>query len=166
MNQLTSALLINLIALSSSAYANAVDENSILRNEQGSLKVMSQRNAFTACPTGTHLPSIRELAVLSESQGAKGLLELNQIVGGAVPAGYALISAAGNTLDRFYFNPEGYHPIAGDLGNYWFWSSSIFSQDEDSAYIFNGKNGAVGTLEFRDYSYGAVLCFPGAKDSL
>jgi hypothetical protein len=47
----------------------------IARNGDGSVKLMSQKEAFDYCANrGAHLPSARELAQLSMSFGARGIL--------------------------------------------------------------------------------------------
>lgn len=108
------------------ARADIVDPDGILRNDDGSIFYTTHRWAEKACPTGTHLPSIRELAELSQKSGSKGILERNQVDPIRVPAGYHKISAINSDgkWDEFYFSNDGYEPPAGDLGSNWFWSSS------------------------------------------
>ena len=85
---------------------------------------MNQYDAVSYCANqGMHLPSARELAQLSASLGAAGISE--------TPKGYYLVSAknADGKVDNFYFNYSGYKRPQGDLGNNWFWSSSVSSYD-------------------------------------
>jgi hypothetical protein len=120
------------------------------------------------------LPTARELAVYSQSLGARGIRETAHP--GVVTSdttvraeieqmdrdGYYPIYVANSSGQRavdFYFNSSGYQRPAGDLGNLWFWSSSVHPVFSDSAYNVNGVNGVFG-LDLRSpYSDGsAVRC--------
>ncbi len=114
---------------------------------------MTQSDAMSYCANqGMHLPSARELAELSASLGAAGISETPK-------AGYYLVSAinADGKSDKFYFSYAGYKRPAGDLGNNWFWSSSVDSSNSDYAYYLYGINGFVDVF-FLDHNKLAVRC--------
>ena len=75
-------------------------------------------------------------------------------------------------LKRYFdFDSNGYLTAQGrkdlykvfpDMKGRWFWSSSVRPNsvppnDEDSAYVFNGRNGHFASYS-RDVSYGSVRC--------
>jgi hypothetical protein len=100
------------------------------------------------------LPTARELALYSQSLGAQGISETEK-------DGYNLVigsDSAGNP-DHFYFNRTGYKRPAGDLGDYWFWSSSVHPDYSNFADGLNGYNGGVDYYD-RSYDddYSAVRC--------
>lgn len=86
---------------------------------------------------GMRLPTTRELALVAQSMGARGISSIAQI-------GYAPVyNFEGNTtVIDFYYNPSNYIPPAGDLGRYRIWSAND-AMNGDS-YIFDGRNGALG----------------------
>jgi hypothetical protein len=136
---------------STEAYADKLDLDGILRSDDGSIRYIDRDAAMTACPQGTHLPTIRELAELSKANGAKGILELNQLdPKKKLPAGYYGVHGAINPdgkKDSFYYNPSGYVRPSGDLGKNWFWSSSIDSLDcfdyQICNYFMYGNSGSI-----------------------
>jgi len=104
---------------------------------------------------GMRLPTARELALVSQSLGAQGISKTKK-------GGYYLVKgsdSAGNP-DHFYFSNKGYKRPAGDLGNKWFWSSSVHPDASDNAYGLNGLNGGIAYYYYRsyDYVYYAVRC--------
>lgn len=143
--------------------ASAQAAGEILRDADGSIRYMNQHDAMKACPAGTHLPTIRELAKESQARGAIGILEVNQGNSDGVPTGYYKISAINpnGQKDEFYFNCEGYKRPNGDLGNNWFWSSSLHSNYSDFGYLLNGGSGFVGYGDSPDNNNPAVLCVHG-----
>jgi uncharacterized protein (TIGR02145 family) len=153
---------------STEAYANKLDQDGILRYDYGPIRRMSQFYAMLACPHGTHLPTIRELAVLSQASGAKGILEVSQVDPNAVPAGYRKVSAINpnGQKDEFYFNHEGYKRPSGDLANNMFWSSSVVADDRYSdnsyyGYFFYGGEGWVSYYVNLSSGNLAVRCVVG-----
>jgi len=119
-----------------------------------------------ACPAGTHLPTIRELAKKGQALGAKGILEVNQVTPDSVLFdGYYKISAINpnGEKDEFYYSNAGYKRPDGDLGNNNFWSSSVDSNYSDRAFVFDGFGGTANGTGVRDYNFDdtAVLCFAG-----
>jgi len=155
---LISACFFTLLLGTASAHAGGV----ILHNADGNIRYMNQYEAMKACPVGTHLPTIRELAEESQSRGARGILEVIQVNPDIVPAGYYKISAINpnGQKDEFYFNYEGYKDPTGDLGNNWFWSSSVNPYYSHVAFdLFGGYGYVYDNLRY--YSDHAVLCIPG-----
>lgn len=109
----------------------------IARYADGRVRHMNQFDAMSYCASrGMHLPSARELAQLAASRGAAGISE-------TAKNGYYPVSAinADGKVDDFYVSYAGYNSPSGDLGNNWFWSSSVFSFSPYEAYVFNGSHG-------------------------
>jgi uncharacterized protein (TIGR02145 family) len=119
---------------------------------------MNYDDALGACPAGNHLPSALELAQISQSLGSS--LSYQDSIN---TEGQYLVSATNpdKTRDRFYFNYKGYyHRPKGDLGNFWFWSSSVFTDNTDQVWVLYGVDGGV-TVDNGTVSYPsqlAVLC--------
>ena len=129
----------------------------IARNGDGSVKRMTQPEAIEYCANqGAHLPSARELVQLSMSFGARGIVDScsqdNQC--------YRILATnAEGSQDEFYFSYAGYQRPVGDLGNNWFWSSSVFSLTHDYAFSLYGDGGEVD-YDYR-YDFNAVRCVAG-----
>ena len=129
----------------------------ILRDANGLVRHMNQYDAERTCrEQGTRLPTARELAVYSQSLGARGIRETahpgvvmsDTTVRAEIEQmdrdGYYPIYVANSSGQRavdFYFNYSGYQRPAGDLGNLWFWSSSVHPVYSNDAYNLNGHNG-------------------------
>ena len=131
----------------------------IARNTDGSIRYMNQADAINYCTSqGQHLPSARELAQLAQSLGAAGISE-------TAKDGYHPVSAknADGKADTFYFRYAGYNRPAGDLGNNWFWSSSVLSGYSAYAFGLYGDSGGVGVVDRdnRASSLHAVRCARG-----
>ncbi len=125
------------------------DQNKICRGTDGSIKPLNQDEARKACPTGTHLPHIRELAKEAQAHGAKGILEMDQVKPGGIPAGYQYVSRfSQGSQDEFYYSAEGYRRPAGDLGDVAFWSSSTNCPDNSEGYYLDGTSGSIGRMLF------------------
>lgn len=155
-----------LFATGSGAYASTVDQNGIVRDADGHVLTMSQKQAIKACAeNGMHLPTIRELAKLSQSMGAKGILETRVKDGsGEKPEGFHLVSSINpdGKKDEFYFSRSGYVAPKGDLGNNFFWSSSVDSRVPKYGNGLNGANGADVINFGADPNFNfAVRCFAG-----
>ena len=134
----------------------------ILRDAKGRVRHMNQYDAERTCrEQGTRLPTARELAVYSQSLGARGIRETAHP--GVVTSdttvraeieqmdrdGYYPIYVANSSGQRavdFYFNYSGYQRPAGDLGNLWFWSSSVHPVYSYGAYFVSGSVGGVGNV--------------------
>jgi hypothetical protein len=136
---------------------------------------MNQYDAERTCrEQGTRLPTARELAVYSQSLGARGIRETAHP--GVVTSdttvraeieqmdrdGYYPIyvaNSSGQIAVDFYFNYSGYQRPAGDLGNLWFWSSSVHPVVSDSAYSLDGDGGYIAYVSRSDGTYNsAVRC--------
>ncbi|MGZ3695343.1 MAG: hypothetical protein ACXWQO_14595 [Bdellovibrionota bacterium] len=81
----------------------------LLRDPQGNFPFAGMPEAIAACEErGMKLPTIRELAQLAQTRGAKGILELSE-AHGDVPEGYKSIRVLdGGSVDEFYYNSAGY----------------------------------------------------------
>lgn len=127
----------------------------IVKNADGSVKTMNQSDAVHYCASqGAHLPSARELAQLSTSLGAKGIVDA---CGSSDISCYSVkaTNADGNE-DSFEFSYDGYQRPAGEMGNNWFWSSSAYLNVSDFAFFLNGSGGEVAYV-YRNGHY-AVRC--------
>lgn len=139
----------------------------IVRNENGSVRHMNQYDADQYCRSrGSRLPTVRELALVSQSLGARGIRETAHAgvvrTEAAVQAEITQMSAAGyypiytmNGSNQpsvdFYFNYTGYQRPAGDLGSHFFWSSSVHPYYSSNAYYLYGGNGVIFSAGFRSY---------------
>lgn len=134
--------LISISCFFNTAHADAV----ILRNLDGTVREITQREARTACPPSTHLPTIRELAQESEVRGARGILKVNQVKPNNIPAGYDMIDSINpnGLADIFYYNAIGYQPPNDDSGKYGFWTSSEVIGMGGIFYTMNGLSGEDG----------------------
>lgn len=167
-------LAASIFVASSGAYADKLDWYGILRKDDGSIQIMNQYEAMKACPRGTHLSTVRELAELGRANGAKRIWEPSYE---DVPGGYHEYSVINlyvnrsfsdpeGARDRFYYNPQGYNypSYIPDLGNIWLWSSSShFDYNSPYAHQAYGLSGADGEI-FAVYRYlrvGAVRCVVG-----
>jgi hypothetical protein len=136
---------------------------------------MNQYDAERTCrEQGTRLPTARELAVYSQSLGARGIretahpgvvtsdttvrAEIEQMDRDGYPPIYVANSSGQRAVD-FYFNYSGYQRPAGDLGNLWFWSSSVPPDASAYAYLLSGLSGDVAYY-YRSYAgdLSAVRC--------
>ncbi len=155
-------LLVSLFTLSTGAYADKLDKDGILRNDIGIIQYMTQTEALNACPAGTHLSTIRELAGMSQSMGAKGILETSEVKDGNVPDGYYLVYGKNpdGGYDKFYFNNNGYKRPEGYFGPVRIWSSSDYLYSGLHAYALNLLNGYVvyRYIYSRDDHAAAVRC--------
>lgn len=126
------------------AFANYVDEDGILRTDDGKAAYGWYADARKACPRGTHLPTVREFAKWAQSRGAKGVLEVHAVSGTRAPDTYMKISAVNpnGKHDEFYFSSEGFRRAPGVGLDSAFWSSSIMRDEyrpgDGDAYFING----------------------------
>lgn len=127
--------------------------------------LMTQKNAIDYCVSvGAHLPSARELAQLSRSQGAKGILSDSEYVtekrGSDKGKAYQITAKnLDEKIDNFNFSYAGYQRPSDSLGNHWFWSSSVNPYDSYYAFYFYGVIGVVD-IDVRD-NFSAVRCVAG-----
>lgn len=121
--------------------------------------------AIKACPARSRQPTIRELAKYSQTQGAKGILEVDQVDLKNIPSGYRFFNVINpdNTTDQFLYNPEGYQAPKGDFGENDFWSSSIYVGYSNYVLGFNGRDGHILSLSIATEGLNArssVICMP------
>jgi len=106
---------------------------------------------------GMRLPTARELALDAIARKALPSSAISE----TKKDGYSLVKGSdsvGNP-DHFYFSYKDYKRPAGDLGNKWFWSSSVHPDYSVYAYVINGVNGVIDYVSRSyDYDYGAVRC--------
>lgn len=146
----------HMAAASANALTNSLPSFSdIARSSDGSISYMTQMEAVTYCNAqGMHLPNAKELAQLATYFGSQGILEVDDIGPGkkyesesdAIAAGYYKF----HPIDEnpFYFNDNGYKRPAGDLGQNWFWSSSIGSWYYDYFFALDGSAGHLYFSKF------------------
>ena len=172
------------------AHAGCLDGNIYLWKTNGEPEQLGFYEALKACPSGKHLPSARELAKLSQLNGAKGIMEIDSAkLLGADPdvpprqganltffqkTGYdfvdTFIPGTSGTRDRFYFNPRGYkQPESIGCEGYQdvqSWSASIYVYLPNShAYLFDGDAGEL--IPWNTFTQGSspdnrrfVMCLP------
>lgn len=146
-----------------SATVTLTDTSSFLdiaRDMNGKVMYMNQSEAIKYCANqGAHLPSARELAQLSMSLGAKGIVDS---CGYDKRTCYKVdsIENADGSKDEFYFDYSGFEIPTGDLGDKWLWSSSVKSFNPDFAFVFHRHFGSI-VYENGNYNNFAVLCVAG-----
>ncbi len=136
----------------------------IAKNAAGP-KLMTQPAAVEYCqdPSNVqqpaHLPSARELAQLSMSLGAKGIVDTC----GKDQNCYKIsnIQNSDGSKDEFYYSYSGYQRPPGDLGSNWFWSSSVYSGYSYYAFDLNGDVGDVDSGHRNRDNFIAVRCVSG-----
>jgi hypothetical protein len=115
-----------------------------------------------ACPTGTHLPTMREIAEYCTALGAKGILEIADVNPGAIPKDYLhyQVTNSDNSQEEFYFNEKGYQRPNGDLGKEFFWTSSLdsFVKKDGWALSLYGYSGFFYIGDPIYSSWNAVRC--------
>jgi len=146
----------------------------IVKDAHGKVRTMNQYDADKYCKSiGSRLPTARELALYSQSLGARGILETSYSGIDSASSkvqteitqmdkeGYYPIytkNSAEKTVVDFYFNYSGYQRPAGDLGNYSFWSSSVHPYSSNFAYYLYGYDGVI-YFDYRSYDdLNAVRC--------
>jgi hypothetical protein len=152
--------IFTLFALGTGARADTLDGDGILRDDQGAVRLVKHSEALTACPQGTHLPTIRELTSLAKAQGSK-ILELAEVQG-EPPFGYHLVEATNpdGKIDRFYYNSYGYRRPDGEaLRRNGFWSTSL-SMNPIYAFEFSGDIGYPYSVHRGQFDF-AVRCLAG-----
>lgn len=150
--------LIGILSLSTAVSGYSEQIGDLLRDGSGQVQFMNQRLAGRACAAKNgRLPTIREFAQESQSNGAKGILEVGQVDPGNVPPGYDRIWAKNpdGNIDIFYYNRDGYRPPQGDLGRHIVWSASWIDSFDGLAF-----SSSYGELDFwdREEFRAAVRC--------
>lgn len=152
------------VATASAVSARTLDRDGFIREANGSIARMTHSDAMSACPEGTRLPTIRELLMESQRNGAKGILENAQVNSNRIPVGYIKISAINpnGQRDEFYFSRGGYPQRSrGDVDNYW--SQSLdpeffnhpFGNVAFGLYVVHG-----GSYSDSIHAYYGVRCVP------
>ena len=126
----------------------------IERTPDGRPLKMSQYEAVRYCQQkGKRLPTIRELALLAQSLGAKGIRETaypgssweNRLIKDEVARmekeGYDVVYKKTHRGWRvevdFYFNSTGFPTFGAPLGYGWFWTSSVGPSLSHMSYFLN-----------------------------
>ncbi|MGE3260721.1 MAG: hypothetical protein AB7K68_02970 [Bacteriovoracia bacterium] len=93
----------------------------VLRDSQGNYPFLGKDEAIKACAKrGMQLPTIRELALLGQTRGAKGIVEPHELVGRDADA-YEQVKALvpGGGVDEFYYDSSGYRePLHFQIGKF------------------------------------------------
>lgn len=149
----------------------------IVKNPDGSVRHMNQHDAEKYClAQGSRLPTAKELAKYAQdNHTAKGIHAKAKHLGLSVDSdavkaeinqmdrdGYCAIytkNSSGQKVVDFYFKNGGYQRPAGELGNYFFWSSSVHPDSSNYAYALYGVSGHIydPSRSYSDY-FSAVRC--------
>jgi hypothetical protein len=117
------------------------------------LNGINQCQADYACKQlGARLPTARELAIEGRKHGAE-MVELSP--DSPAPKDFYLVIVVNpnGKKDQFYYRYENYAIPAGDLGNYWMWSSSVHPYYDDVyPFFLVGYSGRFDSLA-RDWAY-------------
>lgn len=152
-------LLVGLQIVSVTARAEQLTFLDIARDASGEVMYMKRSDAVQYCANlEAHLPSARELAQLSMSLGAKGIVDTCHSVQDCYEIGS--IQNTDGSEDKFYFSFSGYQRPAGELGNNWFWSSSVTRFNPYIAFVLDGRPGYIETADGINYRL-AVRCVVG-----
>jgi hypothetical protein len=146
---------------------NSMDKDGILRDRQGRVHFMTHYVATGVDPRtgkkiqpdvcaafGGRLPTIRELAQMARSSGAKGIVKECTTDDRHC---YENIDITNPDYkeDHFFYSATGYKRPSDDRGRDWFWSSSVYTfghnyESSFYAYYFQNVTGYIG-LRDRDY---------------
>ena len=125
----------------------------------GEICYMTQQNAIDYCASQqNHLPSAIEMALLSQSFQAKGLY--SNCPNNDSRCYHIRAKNLDQSIDEFNFSYWGYTQPEGDLGNNWFWTSSVDPDSPDVGFIFDGEAGDVNH-NYNHIYYSAVRCVAG-----
>ena len=154
MKLIASSFLLSIVL--SATHAMAL--GTLLVDSKGDAVRVSGIDAQTACPAGTRLPTVRELAVEAQARGAQGILEVGQVDPAHVPAGYQLVHFFNEegTEDQFYFSPHGYKRLSDEFAQKTsnIWSSSNRRSYSDDFLTLSGSWGMIGG----SYHLESVIC--------
>jgi hypothetical protein len=142
------------------AMADSIDRDGFVRSDNGNVRLLNQYAALRACPTGTHLPSLRELANECKMRGAQ-IFEKSQIDFDNIPSGYQQFRAVGvdGVEDFFYLDSSGYQNPGGELGAHGFWSASYELYGDEVGYVVDGATCEVDFV-YLGTQLAAVRCLP------
>ncbi len=122
-------------------------------------KKVNQYDAEKIClEMGLRLPTARELGLVSQNLGAQGISDTPK-------EGYhrVKVSDSQGNNDYFFYSYKGYQRPIGDLGSYWFWSSSTnpYPHNSNKVWVLNGYDGSLSSFYFPRSLYhedSAVRC--------
>ncbi len=163
-------LAVSIFVASAGARADTVDKDGLLRGDNGELLGMNQADAIKACAKhGMHLPAIRKLVELNQAAGLEIRKSIECTYDDHLIRGFRNESGVtpDGKYDHFCISNRNYTRPSGDLGNYWFWSSSVNPQYPFLGVAFEGDHGFVVDLDTRvtngkRHFYDlAVRCVPG-----
>ena len=142
------------------AGADTIDRDGFVRSDNGNIQCLSQFAALKACPIGTHLPSLRELANECKMRGAQ-IFEKSQIDFDNIPSGYQYFRAVGidGFEDFFYLDSSGYQSPGGELGAHGFWSASYELYGDEVGYVVDGATCEVDFV-YLGTQLAAARCLP------
>jgi hypothetical protein len=149
-----------------------MDRNGLLRNAEGKLVKMAEKEAEKACKEhGGHLSTIRELVTWSERLIRENFEDENKVLGRDTVDHVVAINPDG-TRDEFDLFYRGNDLVAGskptgDLGENQFMSSSRSALDSSEVLSFNGELSYVnsGGIEpgSKGFGLGVVRCVPDKR---
>ena len=136
---------------------NWIDSLGIIHNSDGSLAQLYLNEAFTACPSGTHLPTPREFATYAVTQGADGIVETPSTSSMQDMTNFKKIRSKteDGKEDNFLYSWHGYalkEPLQDNVmsNNFWTNSSSFTIEPStdspiqawrDGRFYFDGQHG-------------------------
>ena len=137
----------------------------VLRYPDGRAMYMNHFEALRACPAGSHLPTLRELAKKAEAWGAIGVWEAGPYVPSGEGYGLMVVVNPDGQMDGFSFSSRGYRSQFNDVVG--FWSSSVEPTGSYGTYVKESPDAYAlmdgGGYLMRDsrLMINAVLCLPG-----
>jgi hypothetical protein len=149
--------LVTLLAAIFCADVSAATIGDIVRNQDGTVRLMLGKAAFNYCQrNGKRLPTLREYAEYGALHGALGIRD-TQYSGQKIQVPEVLTEIRRNAHDGykmfedyrsysvdFYYNASGYVMPSGDDGKNAFWS---YSPDRKGyLHAFFGNNGIISDL--------------------
>ncbi len=150
-------MLIGSLGLLIAANVSAAPFLNVAKEENGTVKQMSQFDAVQYCAAqGAHLPSARELAQLSTSLGSKGIVDNCDSDNKCF---LVVAKNADGSIDSFHFSSAGYQRPTDDFGVSWLWSSSVNLNASVRAFVLSGSGGDLFT-DVRSSGYTAY-CVSG-----
>ncbi len=136
--------------------AGAMEEGMIQRGIDGKPVFVTYEVALNACPTGSRLPTARELAKLF-----LGSSKLAEVSDDQVPEGFSEVRTFESqtaSIDHFATSNSGYTPRPGMMGELIFWTSSAYTKtDKAYAWSFDSVTGELSWNRYRADTL-AVLC--------
>jgi hypothetical protein len=132
----------------------------VMNSSNTMMTSMHQSTALRFCEDQkNHLPSIRELAQLAMSSGAKGITDA---CGSDSQCYLVQVTNAHGAQESFYYSYAGYKSPNGHNGVARLWSSTSHPNDpfnRNAVYIFNSNSGLI---EYNDPTFLAqVRCVEG-----